>query len=211
MNQTSERNKEIQKILTVVFKHCDNEMPSGIYTELGEIYGITRERVRQIGQKIDLPKITPKKYRRVCTICFNSFTSPHPVIQRFCSDQCRAESARQRIKAGTVIFNCKNCDLNVSYYKAKNSPPRVFCTKECQGQYLGRMSGFNVQHRNNKGFRLKPLLSQIRTVISDVPYSEIKGKKVIERDRLIIHILTEIKRLNYMDSPAYVRSQEKNR
>ena len=82
--------------------------PDMVLREIGEIVGLTRERVRQILKREGLPTST---YRPVL-FCFcgkETLLTQSRYRSKYCSDACQAEAAAKRHEATLSTLTCETC------------------------------------------------------------------------------------------------------
>lgn len=123
-------------------------IPHGDLTAIGEKFGVTRERVRQIANKIG---ITGRLSRVTVTVC-SSCGKPlrHPNTKGICKD-CR-----------WVELPCGNCEQPVRRLASSLASRfgtstnygtymgRVFCNRKCLGSWCAKNHGF-LAHPENAG------------------------------------------------------------
>lgn len=189
--QPTDKNKQIMAVLKVVYKACDNKMPSGIYTELAETYNLSRQRIHQISKLVEIPKITPKTYFYVCEICGKTIEEKTKKKRLICSIECRNEKAKRYIKTHTVESKCLNCGNTFSYFKGKWDLTRTFCSKQCQGYKLAKEKGFAFQVKQNEYIN-KSKLNSIYNLLSTAPTKLVDGKQVFYKDELLTFLTKNI-------------------
>lgn len=184
-------NQQIKAILQIIYKACNNKMPSGTYTNIALIYGLSRERIRQLAVKVEIPNITPKTYFYVCEICGKTIEERTKKKRHICSVECRNEKAKRYLKTHTVEGKCKNCGNTFSYFKGKWDLTRSFCSKQCQGYALAKESGFvpqshQLNYLNNKKLR------KINDLLFDAPTKTIDGKQMFDKEKLLKFLAQKI-------------------
>ena len=159
-----QRNEAIRKMLAQ-----RNEHAAYVYTyqEIGDIYSITRERVRQIGKQVGLSgrwAVRAEMVQRmwddapVCAVehCENTLEvlmqpKPHYSSTKRCAihgrdmvlitcSWCGKESERERYQAYS--------DHRSNAVRRGKKQKNWFCDKTCQGKYIGENFGF-VAHPEN--------------------------------------------------------------
>jgi len=158
----------------ILIKRYGNEYHS--LAEIGEEHGISRERARQIEQKITT-KLQDSEYKYVLT----TFGTPclidkvtnnktrrevlHEKVVRLCA-ACGTERVHSRSNycKGCINFTmpCTNCgnwvtrrrahyDFTRSRYPDRYTTGNVFCNRKCFGQYAGKHYGTgNPEHPHRK-------------------------------------------------------------
>jgi len=118
--------------------------PCATYQQIGDKYGITRERVRQIlsGYDFETGKVVSARIKRTCPLCGGTKAS----TSKKCS-KCRAPKK--------VPLACDYCreifyrdEWMVIYRFNKKGVRFQFCNKTCQGYYVAEHYGF-IAHPEN--------------------------------------------------------------
>ncbi len=117
--------------------------PCATLEEIGGDVGVTRERVRQILNKANLPT---KKY--ITTYLCNHCGDPIPRRRtyqnpKFCSTKCYSAYSRIQI-ACTFCGTLKEYRAKEVTWKIENrgrSSSLFFCSKQCQGKWFGKNYG----------------------------------------------------------------------
>jgi len=102
--------------------------------QIGRILGVTKERVRQIMEKLGIPRRYPPRERtRFCPNC----GAPLPTGKRYCSDKCKEEYRREKY---WVKLKCNYCGREFWRREAwvrASTPERgyvtgaVYCSRDC--------------------------------------------------------------------------------
>ena len=117
-------------------KFIRNQKPSATLQEIGTMVNRTRERIRQILNKLGLPTKAIHT-KRLCPICNKEIATSD---KRYCSRECLSKSYRQ-------LFICEVCGqpfalLNsVANARVGKGGHIRFCSKYCQGKWLGQNYG----------------------------------------------------------------------
>ena len=117
-------------------------LPDGSMAQIGASIGVTRERVRQIVREEGLE--IHRKERHITGYCLNCnaplFSGQH---DKFCSMACLQ-------KYHSIELTCEVCGVHFSrlghYCRAsqRRGYKHIFCSKKCQGLWLGNSYGFGV-------------------------------------------------------------------
>lgn len=196
-------------VLQIIYKYCDNKMPFGIYTEMAQMYGLSRERIRQISLMVEIPKITTKTYFYVCEICGKTIEEKTKKKRSICSVECRNEKAKRYIKTHTVEGKCKNCGNTFSYFKGKWDLTRTFCSKQCQGYKLAKDSGFTVQSAQ-ASYINRNKLNSISNLLSDAPTKTIDGRQVYDKEKLMSFLYKKMKTLEPLGTKKILSKETNN-
>ncbi len=119
--EREKRNKEIIQLIK----------EGKTYQEIGEKFGITRQRVQQIAKRERIKKKREKKYR--CIIC----GKPIKAQRKYC-DECR-----ENIKK--PVFICLNCGKPFRRYLSQAKVKNIrFCSDSCRLEYITK---HNILHK----------------------------------------------------------------
>ena len=115
-------------------------IPYGALTDIGEVFGVTRERVRQIVNAAEVQRVArasqqPRK-------CWDCDRQP-PKGKRYCEEHA------------TVLLVCPICDgefrlaRNQIHQRLRQKghsrvAPQFFCSRKCWGSWAGKRNGFGV-------------------------------------------------------------------
>lgn len=124
--------------------------------ELAVMFGLSRERIRQIRQELHLEayikaRIDTQNIPHLCKECGKLVSkNPNGSYNRYCSRECRF--IRRRTTIELVCHECgKKFTLDKSQYnntmKIRRLPYR-FCSKKCFGKYMGNNYGFAAHPEN---------------------------------------------------------------
>lgn len=120
-----------------------NTLYHGSLQKVADSFGISRERVRQVAKMSGF--IMPRSeengfYNLICNNCGKGFHS-RTRNKTCCSTPCYKEHNRRRY---WTTKKCKNCIKDFHVLKSRISIGRepTFCSKKCQGKYIGKMYGF---------------------------------------------------------------------
>ena len=121
--------------------------PSATLQEIGNAFGLTRERIRQILKQNHLStKATrPSPYR------FNCLNCGIKSKRRFCSKKCYSEHSRESVYCEVCNTEVRRLKSRIKYNIFKLNYKHTFCSKRCQGIHLGNNYGFSIhpEHRKN--------------------------------------------------------------
>jgi len=126
--------------------------PCATLQQIGNKYGITRERVRQILEPFDLPtsRDIRGKILRICPIC-----GCEKAPNRRCCSLCAEKWHKDRY----IQLACEVCGIlyprrakELIYHINKRGYKHQFCGKKCQGVWLAKGYGFHRNHHHRKGF-----------------------------------------------------------
>jgi hypothetical protein len=113
-------------------------------TLIAEESGRSRERVRQIAQKLHYQTAmeTVKKEKIAkCWYCEKMFTKEHG-RQKFCSSECRVKYNSYKYYTLDI---CRECGFGFINPRAKGLRHKFYCSKTCQGKYAARNWGWTIQ------------------------------------------------------------------
>lgn len=106
-----------------------NVIPSKIYTKLGKVMGLSRERIRQYGLYVNFPKPNaPKMF--TCYYCGKT-KERRTRVQKYCSQDCRRMYFFYKY---WKIMTCPVCKMGKLVLKS--NPPR-FCSEACRSKNSG--------------------------------------------------------------------------
>ena len=123
---------EITTITAV--KAIKNKYPCMKAIRIAEIFGVSRERVRQILQEAELP--THNYQKHYCKYCGKEITKltwkKH--YPRYCSPECK-------FNVSHIPLSCSNCGklfyvIQSLGIKKSTKHKYVFCSNNCKGDYL---------------------------------------------------------------------------
>lgn len=107
--------------------------------QIATVAGVSRERVRQIAKKNGL--ITPKNPENVtsivirkCLFCKKELKVKRFSSKKYCSRKCATEYFSKKYWSKTQCQVCKN---EIKYYRSSFYRKPRFCSKRCQGSYMG--------------------------------------------------------------------------
>jgi len=119
-----ERNKEIIKLVK----------EGKTYQEIGERFGISRQRVQQIAKKEGIKKERKKKYK--CIVCGKEIKTQ----RKYCN------TCRENLKKPTFI--CINCGKFFRRYLSEAKVKNIrFCSDKCRLEYITK---HNILHKLDK-------------------------------------------------------------
>ena len=174
--------KKVKDSLKIYMRITGGQVPTGILTEIANINGCSRERVRQIAKEegyLSFRKIY-KKYGRKskCRECRKA----HEGETLYCSPKCRLKWQKKTYWTHTV---CKNKDCprpggKFEVYKSQLSSPYIplFCSKYCQGYYLGKniKSKLSLYPKDREALKEKlPETFDVKTFAKTFRYASIGG------------------------------------
>lgn len=129
--------------------------PCATLEGIGRCFGITGERVRQILSKAGKPTRAYHQHY-LCIQCGKSIgTLWHR--KRFCSRQCQHDYGH--IKIACIICGklreYRICELIWNLKHGQHSTDKFFCSKQCQGRWLGREHGIPRKWDYSKVYELR--------------------------------------------------------
>lgn len=132
----SNKRIEIEVCLTTISneKGC---IPNGTLKEIGDKYGLTRERIRQIAKALGLLMPHDQKtkvilHSKTCPKCRITFSTRN----KYCSSECSGNRAK-------VTAPCGECGTMITRKKSWMEHRRYhFCNRTCLGKYAGRHWGW---------------------------------------------------------------------
>ena len=102
-----QRNLLIQKTILVVKKYNNGELPHGFFKDTADIFGISRERVRQIAKKIKVSQRSSKKY--FCRNCNKEILRKSSGRKIYCTYNCSKIWRQKQLQE----YICKICGKNL--------------------------------------------------------------------------------------------------
>ena len=151
------------------------EHPDWTLERLGNEVGVTRERIRQILKQFDLPTrgykrfyagfnecpkcLGPKRdYRIVCITCHRE-KYPQTYLLTCVNKKCGRE------------FERGGAQHRASIKRYPNAGKMTFCSKRCQGEYIGKHFGWGAHRKTGTNWRerQKPLYVTILDRIRRLP------------------------------------------
>jgi len=130
--------------------------PSLSLADAGRHLNVTRERIRQIADDIPLAsRHKTKRHCRVCGIRINDHPRNTAYQMGYCS-RCWPTEKLKRWLAHRTKFICEICGRvffrcnNQVKGNAKRGISIRFCSKQCQGQWLGIRYGYGETKRDQK-------------------------------------------------------------
>lgn len=132
--------RAIIQALSGYTKFTRGKIGVGVLKEIGDEFGLSRERVRQIAKKegFIMPRDARKMLTRKCGFCGKKF---HPTMgkgktQRLCSGKCRRD---EREKKYFTTFTCTVCGIEKRILKSDlKKRTGLFCSRTCYGVYRGK-------------------------------------------------------------------------
>lgn len=126
--------------------------PCATLQEIGDRFGVTRERIRQILTENNLPTRHFVQNQYICLNCRQPFKRPHKG-HLFCSLKCRHDYAYIKI-ACTWCGKLNEYHAKTMLWKIQNNPlargKASFCDKHCQGKWLAANYGFGVFSKHGR-------------------------------------------------------------
>jgi len=141
-------------IIDELHNYADNDkhLVNGSLTAIAKKFDLSRERIRQIAKinNFVMPHDTENKYLfLICENCGKRFKNEYS--KKYCSVEC-SRTARQK-KYWTDI-NCKQCGKKFKVYKKDlKNRGRYFCSKTCQGKFIGKEYGFATQPAKQRKYK----------------------------------------------------------
>ena len=122
----------IDEFLLIFMKYTNNQIPYGLATDISKLLDISRERVRQRINKLNLLSSKSKELtNRYCIICKKVRPS---YKSKYCTRECFRENLLKRALKKKCLI-CKKIFL-IKSYQETNISPRKYCSIECAG--IGR-------------------------------------------------------------------------
>lgn len=115
----------------------------GILTDVSKELGITRERARQMYNKLGY---TNKKDFKAEDLFCKNCNKKLSEKRTYCSRECKLSFTKNKY---WMTSPCKKCGKEISHLKSMIDRYPVFCSKYCQGSYLG--SSLNGKKRESVG------------------------------------------------------------
>ena len=122
--------------------------PCATLEQIGQKFGVSRERIRQILQRANLPTRRFVQHNFICLQCGKEFTCKWP--RRFCSPECS-----RRYHNPSLV--CSECGIlferrlktilhnnGARGYKGRG----MWCSKQCFGKWFGNNYGFSAHPEN---------------------------------------------------------------
>ena len=134
------------EVLKINIKRMRRNNPCSTLVQIGDKYGVTRERVRQILKEAMLPT------RAVGNLCYN-ISNQHFCLNcgkvrvhgkaKFCSLECRKEYT-------TIQIACTQCGLLIQLFQSSimvriNKFKNLFCSHRCSALYYHIQRGHKVE------------------------------------------------------------------
>jgi len=138
------------------------ENPSIPYSTIGDMVGVTRERVRQIAQKNGYPPRNGALKLKPCPICGKDFSTRN----LYCSLACSHNAMRNRI-----VVNCHQCGETFERRPGamRSKSGKYFCSRVCFGKWTGKT--------NSKASKyIKPIIGNLEHEIGSREELPLNGK-----------------------------------
>lgn len=140
-------------------------------TEIAELVGLTRERVRQILNKYGMPTKVSKMHRP-CAHCGHDVNH---YVNLFCSAECRYLNFN-------IELECEVC--KEKFYRSRTRHEinlrrgyqHIYCSKQCQGHYLGVTYGAHTRRGKVKIVRKLNSESTDKRINSFTPKKKVSMK-----------------------------------
>lgn len=117
--------------------------PNRTLQSLGDALGLTRERVRQLINQHNLRRVSPRAISQTikCQDCPKTIKAYDlPKSRKDLPYVCRScHKARNQI---TVV--CENCNKHFKRARYYQRSKLAWCSRRCQGKYIGRTYGFGA-------------------------------------------------------------------
>lgn len=116
--------------------HIRDTNPCATLEEIGGMTGLSRQRVHQILRKAGRPTARTPVQRSLCRTCGVDIGTSR-TKRRHCSRQCQFEAKH-------MWLTCTECGQENHYLvstKATSTASYSFCSRKCQGRYLGKHFG----------------------------------------------------------------------
>lgn len=133
----------------------DGFLVRGVAKIVGDEFGISRERVRQLANKMGFKTANnennPNLFNK-CKICGNLFKKSMNSAM-YCSVKCR----KINNESYWTTVKCKECNKDIRILKSRINLgiQPTFCGKRCQGKNLAKTSGFSIHPENAGASRFK--------------------------------------------------------
>jgi len=138
---------EIEEELLGIFKN-NNYLPTGTLTEIGIRYGKTRERIRQLANRV-IPNITnlnKKGKQKLCRFCGSVVDRRTRLV--FCSDKCQIKQRE------AVVPHCSGCGTTDNLYPHAKKDVKSWVCRKCNTErvtkYYHTKRGREVMNRNGR-------------------------------------------------------------
>ena len=185
----------IEQQLSLVARLNKGTLPPRTLTELGNAFGVSRERIRQIGkaQGFFMPhskEAHDASHTKVCEECGKEFIAPQGSA-KFCSGSCRYSWYQKKYWLTLTCLNCKRV-----YKKTKVQAGRVkhhFCSKFCQGQYLGKHYSIHEHHNHKYPDTAKEMKEKLPEEFTAIQFARAFGYKTYNTSCTVLNNL-EIQR-----------------
>lgn len=164
--------KNIKELLENSLRLSDGVFYMGMFTDVAKKIGVSRERVRQVAKKIGIGTMRKKLEEQSPKVCANC--GKPSKTQKYCSQTCKREFYDKKYYATTI---CEVCGKEVKYRKSREILKPRFCSKVCQGFFLGK----NHQSVNKKIRRSSLLLKM------EKPFSNLDVIKEFNVSKITAH------------------------
>lgn len=158
--------------------------PNLSYSTIGDVVGVTRERVRQIARKNGYPaRMGIPKPEKICQICGKAYYTKN----LYCSPGCGYKARRKRIS-----LICQQCGNTIERPPSniRNESGNYFCNRDCYRKWI---SNNNFTATRNREHIIRDVKLNLGTK-EDSPKSEIflKGKIPTSEILKIYNILLKL-------------------
>lgn len=119
-----------RETLRLVLQYTDGQIPYGLLTEIANLFGISRERVRQLSLAEDTIPSRTQTLKRYCLICGKEKQSWQ---KKYCSMKCAHQGNLLRLP----LVNCHNCkkEFRAKKITSGNANPIKYCSLDCYHAY----------------------------------------------------------------------------
>ena len=124
-------------------------------TDIGIKVGRSRERVRQILKNEGLPTLRYKQRLFICQNCESEYDIKNNDYKSkiFCSAKCRWEYSNPLVICDWCGGLFRRRIGALTHKRMKHT--HYYCSKYCQGKYLGFTYGFKINHRKGLRYGIK--------------------------------------------------------
>ena len=137
--------------------------PTIPYSTIGDVVGVTRERVRQIAQRNGYPPRNGVIKHKICPVCGKAFHTRN----LYCSPECGYKVRRKR-----VAVQCHQCGKSIERTPGnmRSKSGKYFCNRVCFGKWTGK-------NHNTALKRREPIMGDFVHEIGSVDEFPIKGRE----------------------------------
>lgn len=115
----------IQKVILIVKKYNGERIPSGFFTELADIFSVSRERIRQIAKEVNIVQRYHGPF--FCLEYGKEILRKTGGQRKFCTANCRDTFRYKQLQKRY----CKVCGKEFTYKSYGAYKQRVTCSPKC--------------------------------------------------------------------------------